>query len=424
MINTIKNILSEENIDTYLITETISDSAELFLIRRTLDAKRTKSVRKYEVVVYRDFEKDGARMRGSSLAYIFPSMEKEEIARTLRDAYYAASFVCNPYFELPDKATGDGNSESGLLSSMSLEKSAEEAARSLYSAKESEKTFINSAEIFSCCVKNRICSSNGTDVRYTKHSLSGEFVVQCTENEDVEFYSQFEYDDLDIGALAEKAQDALSAVRARSNAERCLKSGKYTVIIDKEHLAKLLSYYLNRANAANIYAKYSDYKIGEPVQGDSVSGRLLNIDVCPSAPYSDEGIPMEERALIKDGKLLMIHGNTRFCRYLGETPKGTYKKIRLDSDGVSLDDMKKEPYLYVVKFSDFSMDKLSGHFGGEIRLAYLFDGNETHIITGGSINGLITDAQKDFEFSTEKYRDSKYEGPLAVRIRDINVAGC
>ena len=192
MINTIKNILSEENIDTYLITETVSDSAELFLIRRTLDAKRTKSVRKYEVVVYRDFEKDGARMRGSSLAYIFPSMGKEEIASTLKDAYYAASFVCNPYFELPDKATGDGNSESGLLSSMSLEKSAEEAARSLYSAKESEKTFINSAEIFSCCVKNRICSSNGTDVRYTKHSLSGEFVVQCTENEDVEFYSQFE----------------------------------------------------------------------------------------------------------------------------------------------------------------------------------------------------------------------------------------
>ncbi len=434
MIDIIKNILLEEKIETYLITESKSDSAELFFIKRALDVRRKKSVRKYEVTIYHDFEKNGEKMRGSSKADIFPSMEKDEIRDKLKEAYYAASFVCNPYFELPQGVKEDSAAKPSELASMPLEESAIEAAKALYSqdmpqGKDNSSvekqcgTFINSTEIFSCRTSKRIVGSNGTDVSYVKHSINGEFVVQCIENEDVEFYSQFEYDELDRNALAEKAKDALEAVRARSYAKHALKSGRYTVIIDKENLVELLSYYLDRANASNIYAKYSDYNIGGNVQGDDIKGELLNISVLPSAPYSAEGIPMRQNALITEGKLDMIHGSTRFCRYLDIPPVGTYSKIKLSANGKSLDEMKAEPHLYIVKFSDFGMDTLSGHFGGEIRLAYLFDGNETHIITGGSINGSITDAQKDLEFSKEEYHDSKYTGPLALKMKNISVAG-
>lgn len=446
MIDIIKDILSEEKIENYFITETKNDSAELFFIGHTLDIKRQKSVCKYEVTVYCDFEKDDVKMRGSCVAIIFSSMEKDEIRSKLKDAYYAASFVCNPYFELPSKAAESKEDTSSVLSSMTLEESALEAAKAIYSAniysqediKDSESkseadsntekpqgcTFINSSEIFSCRTRKRILGSNGTDVSYTKNTLEGEFVVQCTDVEDVEFYSHFEYDDLNCEALKEMAKNALDAVKARSHAKRSLKDGRYNIILDKENLGELLSFYLDRANAANIYAKYSDYSIGGAVQGEDAEGELLNIDVIPSAPYSSDGIPMEERKLIKNGRLCTIHGSTRFCRYLGIEPAGVYSKIKLSAGATSISDMKKEPYLHVIKFSDFSMDTLSGHFGGEIRLAYLFDGKGMHIITGGSINGLITDAQKNFEFSSEKYQSSSYEGPLAVKIRNINVAGC
>lgn len=85
--------------------------------------------------------------------------------------------------------------------------------------------------------------------------------------------------------------------------------------------------------------------------------------------------------------------------------------------------MKKKPYLQAMKFSDFQMDPFTGHFGGEIRLAYLFDGNAVTKVTGGSVNGIITKAHKNLVFSEERYSDSHYEGPFAVKIENVAVAG-
>ena len=85
--------------------------------------------------------------------------------------------------------------------------------------------------------------------------------------------------------------------------------------------------------------------------------------------------------------------------------------------------MKKEPYLYVVSFSDFSMDSLSGYFGGEIRLAYLFDGEKVMPVTGGSVSGNLLELQKDMAFSTERYKDKDYDGPFAVEFHGVAVAG-
>ena len=85
--------------------------------------------------------------------------------------------------------------------------------------------------------------------------------------------------------------------------------------------------------------------------------------------------------------------------------------------------MKKEPYLYVVSFSDFSMDSLSGYFGGEIRLAYLSDGEKVTPVTGGSVSGNLLELQKDMAFSTERYKDKNYDGPFAVEFHGVAVAG-
>ena len=70
------------------------------------------------------------------------------------------------------------------------------------------------------------------------------------------------------------------------------------------------------------------------------------------------------------------------------------------------------------------IDVMDGHFAGELRLALLTgeDGSVTPL-TGGSINGSILTAQKKLIFSKEQYKDSSYEGPLAVMIQDVTVAG-
>ena len=85
--------------------------------------------------------------------------------------------------------------------------------------------------------------------------------------------------------------------------------------------------------------------------------------------------------------------------------------------------MKKEPYLHVVSFSDFSMDSFSGYFGGEIRLAYLYDGEKVTPVTGGSVSGNLLELQKNIVFSTERYKNKDYDGPFAVEFQNVAVAG-
>ena len=75
-------------------------------------------------------------------------------------------------------------------------------------------------------------------------------------------------------------------------------------------------------------------------------------------------------------------------------------------------------------FSDFQMDAMSGHFGGGIRLAYLIEADGTVTpVTGGSVNGSILEAQRSLTFSKDRYVTASYEGPYAVRLKGVSIAG-
>lgn len=421
MIDKIIDILNSEDIEKFLINKTEKSSSELFFIKKSLDVRRTKKVSDYNVTVYRDIEKDGTRLRGSAAVSIFPTMTDEEIKNTLKDAFFAAQFAANPFFEL---VRGDGTT---VVDTSVVPQSADDAvkamAKALYSADTDDEAFINSAEFFAVNETVRILNSDGVDVSFNRFSLKGEFVTQCKTEEDVELHYSFDYDKIDEKAIADKAAEGIKAAKDRSVAKRCLKSGSCDVILSGEELKTVLSYYTDKANSAYIYPKYSDYSVGKELQGKEVRGEKLNITCIATDPYSIEGIKMSDLKLAENGVLKAIQGGSRFAQYLGIEPTGTYKKIKLDAGTESLEEMKKKPYLRVEKFSDFQMDVFTGHFGGEIRLAYLFDGEKITKVTGGSVNGIITEAHKNLVFSKEKYSDSGYEGPLAVRLENVAVAG-
>nr|MCR5684517.1 hypothetical protein [Lachnospiraceae bacterium] len=155
----------------------------------------------------------------------------------------------------------------------------------------------------------------------------------------------------------------------------------------------------------------------------TITGDFLSITLVPSVPFSDEGTPMIERRLLDRGVLKTYYGNVRFSRYIGTEPTGYYRSIRVDAGSTSVEEMKKQPYLQVVNFSDFQMDDFTGHFGGEIRLAFLFDGEKVTPVTGGSVNGSIIDTQASMLLSKETQVEDGYEGPLAVCFDNIPVAG-
>jgi len=424
MIPMIQSVLSELNIEIYNINEVQKESVELYFIKKSLDMRRQNQVTDLTVTVFRDFERDGKKMRGSSSTVLYVTMDREEVKSALKDAYYAASFVYNPFYEIPSGEPMDQVTMESRMLAQSVCKNAMDMAEALYAADTYEDVFINSAEFFSTKKTVRIVSSEGIDVSYVKASLNGEFVAQCPSPTDVETYRSFRYDDLETEDLKTLALDTLELTKSRAAAANPPKTGKYTVILSDEQVKTMLSYYTERANSGYIYPGYSNYKIGEKVQGNNVTGELLNITLKASVPYSEEGIPMMNRPLITDGVLDVIEGSCRFAYYLGIPATGNYSSVIVDNGTISMEDMKKSPYLHVVNFSDFQMDSLTGDFGGEIRLAFLSDGTTVTPVTGGSISGNINNYHDQLIFSTERQVRASFEGPRAMMLKDIQVSGC
>lgn len=429
--NTIEMILkklSALEIGHWIINERTEETAELFFVKKQLDTRRIKDTHKYTVTVFRDDEQNGKKMRGCTDAAILPSDDAGQVESKLSDAYFAAQFALNPYYALPDQVQAPEILKTGALAEDPLAQSAGKMAEALFSPDVREDAFINSAEIFASRETVRILTSEGTDVKYLDANVNGEYVVQCKAPEDVEMYHSFSYTQLDTEALKKQVKEALDFVADRAKAQKILKSGKYDLVLCGEEAAMVLSYYLERANAAMIYAHYSTWKPGDKVQwggSEEIAGEKLDLTLCATVPYSRDGIPMKDLPLMREGKLENVYGSNQYCRYLSIEPTGTYRKFRCENEGTeTVEEMKKKPCLWAVAFSDFQMDSFSGHFGGEIRLAYLTDGEKRIPVTGGSVNGSLLEAQGDLVLSEERFVSSEYEGPYALRMRDISVAGC
>ena len=415
--------LAECHITTYRINSTRTESVELFFVKQQLQVRRTKDVVHVDVTVFRDVERDGTVLRGCSVARLTPGMAEEELCQKLLDAHEAAQYAANPMYAmyegecLPEVAMSSG------FAGMTLREGAETMAAALFRADTAEDAFLNSAEIFMEREHVRILTSGGTDVGYVRYNCNGEFVTQCRAPQDVEQHYAFRYAEPDTAALTEKVRAGLSAARDRAGATENPKAGQYDLVLSGEQLETLLSLYRDRASAGMVYAHYSDYAVGMAVQGENVTGEKLNITLLPDAPFSNEGIPMQELPLLRDGMLTALHGNTRFCRYLGTEPVGEYERFRLTAGTAPFDTLKRG-CLYPVSFSDFQMNPLTGRFGGEIRLAYLFMEDGVRVLTGGSVNGSLLEKQDSLTFSREQYRSATYEGPFAIRLCGVSVSGC
>ena len=104
MIERIRSALERCGISLWRINERVDETTELFFVKKQLDTRRTKDVRKYEVTVFRDVEaKDGGKPgRGFTSIPVLPSMDGRQLEEELKGAYYAAQFAANPYFDLPE----------------------------------------------------------------------------------------------------------------------------------------------------------------------------------------------------------------------------------------------------------------------------------------------------------------------------------
>ena len=424
MLNTIIDILSENNIQNFLINECKEHTKELFFVKHSIDQSRSKEVIKYDITLYKDFslpkDKDNI-YRGSSTCQITPAMTKDEITNKIKTTYNTASLVKNNYYPLAkgdEIYSTDSNSstkdlyipnENENLTTSDLAKAAFDADNS-----SSKDSFINSLEIFETTQHVRIINSNGFDKTYTTKIFSGEYVVQSTIKEDVELFYQFEFNDTskDIcKKLTSQVTSSLKMAKDRSLAidinETNFNKDCKKIILQGDFLSELFNYYLSRSDASLIYQGYSNFKPDLEIP----SNTDISITTMPTVPYSTEGIKLAQYPVVKHNKIVNILGDLRFSFYMGINPLGTYNSYKMNPGNASISDYQNNTYLRITNFSDFQTNALTGEFGGEFRLAYYYDGAKEIPVTKGSFSGNIKDILSSLELSKEIQETISYQGP-------------
>ena len=291
---------------------------------------------------------------------------------------------------------------------------------------------INSAEIFLNRSRTCIVNSEGLDVSYTSYQGHIELITEWTASrEDVELCKEILFSDFEPQRISDAVREQLRFCRRRGEAVPT-PSRAMPVLLTGEPVREFFQYYLAQSSAKYIYKGISSWTPGTQVQDDACPGKSIALELDPflagstlSAPWDNDGWPLERVAIIQNGRLERHWGPLRFCHYIGAEPAGSIGNVVIGPGKESCDALRGAPCLEVVSFSDFQCDPLTGDFGGEIRLAFLNErnGDGGVPVSGGSVSGNVLDARKALALSSETQLLNGFHGPRTVRLENVRIAG-
>jgi PmbA protein len=424
----IKNI---KEISGYKIFETKTESSELFFVKKNVDMDRAKNVSHYTVTVYINYEEEGKKYTGSATANVDPTMKDDEITKVIEDAAFAARFIKNPYYPLTRPAASYQTAPESKFARESLPYWMNEITKAVYQNDIYEKGGINSCEIFLNKKYTHIINSEGVDAESVHYDGMVEFITTWKEDgEEIELYRCVNFSDFEPEVLSEEVRTMIEIAKEKAMAKKTPELMKYPVILTREAVLDFFGFYCSKSNAGSVYNKVSTWKPGDNIQGEEVKGDRITMTADPflgnstaSCGFDEDGFPLKAFKIIDQGVLCRYIANTRYAHYLEVEPTGTILNIIVNGGSRTLGELRREPHLETAAFSDFSVDELSGDFCGEIRLAWYFDGEKTIPVTGGSVSGNIFELQNELYLSKELQKDNNYEGPAAVKLMNVTIAG-
>lgn len=431
MIKKVISILKKKNIAVYKIAEGMTESSELFFVKQNLDMDRAKDVHHYKITVYTDYEENGKKYRGEGTADLYPSMTEEEIENTIEKIAEASRYVKNPYYPLPNKKSVFQRKNNSNFSENSLAHWSNEIAKIIYSCDNFDKGGINSCEIFVNKNYTHILNSEGIDVSAAYYDCMVEFITNWKENgEETELYKSLDFSTLIPEEMIKQINEMITISKEKAIAVKTPALGKAAVILTKEAVKSFFEFYYSKCSARAVYNEESTWKINDSVQGSQVKGDKISLCLDPFmenstdwACFDESGYPLEPVSLIEDGILKRYMADIRHAHYLNVEPTGNIRNFKVSPGRLSIEDLKKEPHLEVAAFSDFTVDDVSGSFGGEIRLAWYYDGNRIIPVTGGSITGNINQLHDEIYLSKEIIQINNFLGPMAIKLPDAAVTG-
>jgi len=447
MIQQLQQLLSSiADIDAWRITDRRIQGQEMFFVRRDVEMQRSKDVRRTFLTVYRDFQEDGKKYRGSVAVQIHPTYSSEDIRALIEQSLDSARYVRNQHYPLVEPGATIAEMPQSSFAARSLEEWLGPLAETIYAQEEQAESRINSAELFLNRMDIRIVNSLGLDVSYPSFSGYVELIVEDggKVEEDgkggrkaggpdgaVELYRELRFSEFEPELLAAEVRDQLRYCGDRSVAASTPHLKRFPVLLTGDPVPDFFEYYLTRSEAQSVYSGISTAKVGESIQGKGVTGDRLSLSLEPflknspaSAPVDVDGFALKRTQIIDAGRLERYWGPVRFCHYLEVPPTGAVGNVAVTPGSKALEELRRGAHLEVVYFSDFVTEPLTGDFGGEIRLAYYTDSKgKRRPVTGGSVSGNVRDVQTQMYFSRETQSRARFQGPLSVLLPEISVSG-
>ncbi len=418
-LHTLLDVLKASEADAWEVTDEEEKGWEFYFIRHSLDQHRTRNLRAFTVKVYRKFDD----CLGSAKAKIPSDASAEEMRRTVEGLCSDASYVRNPLYTLNKPAVASVGADTEEID---LKTVSGDFIRTLSSVPETDTEDLNSYEIFVSAIRRRFLNSEGIDVISVFPSSMVEAVVNARrDGHEIELYRMLKSGTCDREQLTRELTEALTYGRDKLIASHTPALGRADVIFSTDPARELYCYFVSRLDTAMVYRGMSDWKIGDAVAPDNLT--LQAVRRLPNSSWNTsfdtEGAPLRDLTLIDHGKAASYWGTRQFSQYMKLEDSFDVYNFAVSGGTESAAELRTGDYLEVVEFSDFQVDEITGDIAGEIRLAYLHQGDKVIPVSGGSVSGSMPELAKAMRFSSECHQYNCHLIPAVTRLKDVTITG-
>lgn len=422
---TVKNLLEKnQHVDGWRITEKATLSYEMFFVHRSLETVRATDTVSTSVTVYVDH--DGAK--GDSTFAVYRSMTEADIAAKIEAAVTRAKMVSNQPYDLPDAGVCSVELPTNMKD-QDMKEMGVKIADAVFAADNLPGGSINACEVFLYRDTVRVLNSRGVDKTQVTHRAMIEAIPTfTTEKESVELYEDYRFTEFDAAKITAEIAEKMQEVKARSEAVKPQVPMTVNVILRPHEISELIGEMAWDLNYAAVYSHANLHHQGDDLQKDG-NGDKLTVTMKAvvegsekSACFDDDGAELFDTCVIENGVVKNYFGASRFGQYLNvEKPSGNLRCAQVKPGSVSMEEMKQQPCLDIVSMSGLQLDLYNDYIGGEIRLAYYFDGEKTVPVTGITMSAKLSEALAGMKLSAETGVSGEYEGPKRILLKDIAV---
>ncbi len=429
MLEQITDTLKERrDISAWQVTRVKSRSHQLFLIRGAVESIRLVDTVKYHVTVHQERDEGGKKVLGES-GFVF--IEGDDLGAKLDLAVEMARGVANQPWTLPGP---DQHFMGTEIKDKSIEASAEKVMDKvkeeiLHAVERLGDVRLSSSEVFADHREFKLVNSLGLSLEESDTEMLWDFVLLTGEGHGEVESSGYKtvrfYKDLRVGeTLKEYAQYARDSLSAGLPA-----NGTFDVVFAGEALDHLFDTFAAHAGGASAFNGWSRYEEGKPVI-ENPEGEPLTLFSNPQIPglmesgsFDANGLARKQVEVVFENVFKKRALDKRYSDYLAGAPTGGFSNIEVGTGAKSVEELLTEGCYYLLRFSTFEPNPVTGNFSGEIRTGYKIENGKRIPIKGGSVSGDIHDAFRRAWFSSEKVTRSKYRGPAAVKLAALEIGG-